>query len=350
MRTSLSALLAFALASNSASAHMFMADPPALRGMNNPFTTDVDYSITTPLGGSSQWPCKGYHTLIGTPQGTPVKTWTAGDSYSFTIQGSAPHGGGSCQASISTDGGNTFKVIHSYIGGCPGLNGDSTFKFRLPADTPSSENALFSWTWFNLLGNREFYANCAVVKVVGGSSSEAVSISSRPDPFIANIGNGCTTVESKSVIFPNPGPDVDTADNNGAYPVGTCQAIVGGGVGSSGTGSSGTGSTPAQVPPPSGGDDSSYKGPASGYGGSSNSGQGGSYGGSSGGQGSRSGGYGGSYGSGAQLGYGQGPATPTYKPGNDWPAGFNSNSTSSKASGIQLLAAVVAVVFAGLLA
>ncbi|KAK0652726.1 hypothetical protein B0T16DRAFT_435330 [Cercophora newfieldiana] len=291
------ALMAFALL-NGASGHMFMSDPPALRAKNNQFTTDPDYSITTPLG-PGKYPCKGYHNLLGAPQGTPVKTWTAGDKYNLTIQGGAPHGGGSCQASISTDGGKSFKVIHSWIGGCPGTSGqESSFNFRLPADTPSSDAALFSWTWFNLLGNREMYSDCAVVKISGGSGSESTAFSSRPDPLVANVGNGCTTVDTKSVVFPNPGPDVDVADNNGALPVGDCGAVVGGGSGGS------TGGAPGSSSSSSGG----------GIGGgsqapTSESGSGGGYngGGNSDGQGSE---HGGPNGPASQPVTGQGSSAP----------------------------------------
>jgi hypothetical protein len=66
------------------------------------------------------------------------------------LAGSATHGGGSCQFSLSYDGGNTWAVIHSIIGGCP-LN--SAYTFSVPSGVPSG-NALFSWSWFNKVGNR----------------------------------------------------------------------------------------------------------------------------------------------------------------------------------------------------
>ncbi|KAK0619655.1 hypothetical protein B0T14DRAFT_405896, partial [Immersiella caudata] len=220
-----------------ASAHMYLADPPALRSKDNKYTTDPDYSITTPIGSLGKWPCKGYQNLLGTPQGIPVRSWSAGETYSFTLGGSAIHGGGSCQASISTDGGNSFKVVRSYIGNCPSGTGAS-YQFKLPSDTPSSDNALFAWTWYNAVGNREAYADCAVVCIKGGSGSKSIPFSSRPAPLAANLGNGCKTLEGKSVIFPNPGPEVYVADTNGALPVGSCPAVVAGGSGSgSGSGS-----------------------------------------------------------------------------------------------------------------
>ena len=67
-----------------------------------------------------------------------------------SLSGSATHGGGSCQFSLSYDGGSTWAVIHSIIGGCP-LN--SAYTFSVPNNIPSG-NALFAWTWFNKVGNR----------------------------------------------------------------------------------------------------------------------------------------------------------------------------------------------------
>lgn len=69
----------------------------------------------------------------------------------------AAHSGGSCQASLSFDNGETWKVLHSYQGGCPrdvpfesnmaGLN--QVFFFRVPQETKAGP-ALFSWYSDNL--------------------------------------------------------------------------------------------------------------------------------------------------------------------------------------------------------
>jgi hypothetical protein len=64
----------------------------------------------------------------------------------------AAHSGGSCQASISFDDGNTWKVLHTFHGDCPrgvsmGSNMASknqTFIFRVPEETKAGV-ALFSW-------------------------------------------------------------------------------------------------------------------------------------------------------------------------------------------------------------
>ncbi|KAE9380567.1 lytic polysaccharide monooxygenase, partial [Stipitochalara longipes BDJ] len=193
-------------------AHMEMSFPPPLRSKYNPLylsleSGKVDYSMTSPLSGAAQFPCKGYQSDMGTPAAASVITWNQGAAVNFTISGSASHSGGSCQAALSYDSGKSFKVIHSFIGGCPLTpNWDLT----IPSDAPKGA-ALFAWSWYNEVGNREIYMNCASITIGAGSSKKrasSVAFSSRPDLFVANLANGCTTIETEDVVFPNPGPDV----------------------------------------------------------------------------------------------------------------------------------------------
>ncbi|PTB64405.1 lytic polysaccharide monooxygenase [Trichoderma citrinoviride] len=220
--------------------HMEMKDPPPFKSKYNPNAgQDIDYSMTSPLEASgSDFPCKGYQSLLGTPEGKSVATWAPGGSYGFTITGSANHGGGSCQASLSYDQGKTWKVIHSYIGGCPPQQ-DSNWNFTVPTDAPAGE-AMFAWTWFNQIGNREMYMNCAAV-TISGSKKRAASapladrastpLADLPDIFVANVGNGVCTYEGKDVLFPNPGPDVDNKSQGTAPPgQGTCSGAPPAGV------------------------------------------------------------------------------------------------------------------------
>ncbi|KAK4187006.1 hypothetical protein QBC35DRAFT_474936 [Podospora australis] len=205
------------------SAHMAMANPAPLKSVKNPNVDpgSADFNINSPI--SSWTPCKypDLASLLASPGGAPVATWAAGSSQSFTIEGGAPHGGGSCQASLSLDGGKSFTVIHSYEGGCPG-QGSSSFNFKVPSDVPATKQALFAWSWFNHIGNREMYMNCAVVDITSGSGSGGkVPFSQRPQIFKANVGNGCRTVDSADLRFPNPGPDLDSNDAS-VPPTGTC--------------------------------------------------------------------------------------------------------------------------------
>lgn len=241
MRSTTSATLLAALA-GSASAHMMLSYPPPLNSKYNPFANSgsIDYSYTAPLAADgSDYPCKGYQSDLGTSAGQPTATFAAGEQGNITVVGGAAHGGGSCQISLSTDGAKTFKVIQSIIGNCP-VNGEGNFDFTIPSDTPAGDQVL-AWSWNNRIGNREFYMNCAAVTITGGSSKReagpekrGVALSSAPDMFVANIGNGCSVAEGGDVNYPNPGEAVVNNSDNPEAPSGNC--------GSSGS-SSGSGSS-----------------------------------------------------------------------------------------------------------
>ena len=160
--TSVPALCAIFLILPPALGHMEMNWPYPLRSKFNPETPEanIDYSMTSPLDASgANYPCKGYQNDATKPNSV---TYTAGSTYNMSLTGSASHGGGSCQLSLSYDNGQSFKVIKSMIGGCPLTK---TYDFTIPAAAPSGD-ALFAWTWQNKLGNREFYMNCAAVNIV----------------------------------------------------------------------------------------------------------------------------------------------------------------------------------------
>lgn len=217
--------IAGALLSSVVSAHMNIVKPLPFRLAANPFTQEPDYSIMGPLkSDGSDFPCKGYH--LG-PASTiaVVEEWTAGSEQSFTMSaGTAVHGGGSCQASISEDNGATFKVVKSYIGDCPISNGN--YKFNVPKETKTGR-VLFAWTWFNKIGQREMYMNCAAITINGGGAG----LSGLPEIFKANVGTqspGCVTEENVDVQFPDPGLDVVTAPSAKLkLPPSGCGAAVG---------------------------------------------------------------------------------------------------------------------------
>ncbi|KFG81215.1 putative endoglucanase [Metarhizium anisopliae] len=221
-------------AASFAAGHMQMKYPPPLRSGFNKFTTDQDYDMTSPMDPrGSNFPCRGGLKVIDSSQGKPVDEWTAGLQYNFTITGGAWHKGGSCQASLSYDKGSTFKVIKSFEGSCPQSPGDTSYEFKVPEDAPAGD-CVFSWSWFNFEGNREMYQNCAVVTIKADSRRKkrgtAMAMSQRPDMFVANVGNGCSTTEGTDLKFPQPGPVV--AIEKGANlkgPVGNCQKPAPGG-------------------------------------------------------------------------------------------------------------------------
>ncbi|TGO27433.1 hypothetical protein BPAE_0042g00460 [Botrytis paeoniae] len=224
-------------------AHMSITWPLPFRSALNPnaVQSQIDYSITAPLAASgANFPCK--YNDMGTAGGKSVVTWSAGQTANWTVGTGAIHGGGSCQVALSYDSGKTFKVIHSYIGSCPTAVSSSA-DFTVPADAPAGE-AMFAWTWQNQIGNREFYMSCAAVTIEGtkARAAPAVAFSARPDLFLVNLGNGCTSVEGKAVNYPNPGPDADVTrktSDSGTF-TGTCGPVNG--VASSGSDASGSAS------------------------------------------------------------------------------------------------------------
>ncbi len=205
-------------------AHMEMVEPAPLRSRHNKHANgDIDYDMISPLDASgSNFPCKGALNLIGTEQGSSVAHYVAGQEYKITIDGRAFHGGGSCQVSLSFDKGSSWTVIHSYVGNCPSGTGKTSYPFTIPTDAPAGE-ALFAWSWFNKIGNREMYMNCAAVTIKGSKSVKrltSVPMSGRPKMFVANVGNGCSTLENKDLLFPDAGPDASMSSQNTASPLG----------------------------------------------------------------------------------------------------------------------------------
>lgn len=91
------------------------------------------------------------------------------------------HYGGSCQVGFSVDQGKSFHVVRSYEGNCPHRKGSTDastqqFPFTVPSDLPNGD-AVFAWTWMNR--EQEFFMNCAVVSITGGSGN---STSTTPQP------------------------------------------------------------------------------------------------------------------------------------------------------------------------
>ena len=160
----------------------------------------------------------------------------------------AVHGGGSCQISITyetdpaklKDPGN-WKVIKSFIGGCPTnakgnlptammCNGKNSpecvnaLSFSIPPEVKNGD-AVLAWTWFNNVGEREMYMNCAAVSFSGGQNQTSLL----PDMFVANLGeiNQCATTEDFNTDFPDPGWYIQKEDSLNyplKAPVGTgCQ-------------------------------------------------------------------------------------------------------------------------------
>ena len=235
--------------------------------MNTPFGFPGLKVQSSPLGQNFQFPCQfGPSAKYDFSNSTKIP---AGESTLLSFTGSAVHGGGSCQVAISTKPSadpKDWKVIHSMIGGCPAtitqstgnleqigtLNGypqgkqcaspdsDETdcvksYKITIPKDVPSGQY-YFSWSWFNKVGNREMYQNCAPVEVTGSASSPDF-LNTLPSMFVANVdGKPCTTTDTgpeKNVLdIPNPGTSVVRSTNpkDATNPdvLGSCKAVYDG--------------------------------------------------------------------------------------------------------------------------
>lgn len=210
----------------SASAHLVLNTPV-------PFEWEDSATQQSPLE-PADFPCK---QPGGTYAVTQMNTVAAGDELTVQIKGGATHGGGSCQFSITTDTkpnkDSQWKVLHSQIHGCVGGAADANMSnnkddlnnpkipVKIPENLPAGQYT-FAWSWFNKLGNREFYMNCAPLEVTSGNANTASAdissvIGSLPDMFVANLPpTECEVASGQDFNYPNPGDSVATGE--GAVP------------------------------------------------------------------------------------------------------------------------------------
>ncbi|KAK4118813.1 lytic polysaccharide monooxygenase [Parathielavia appendiculata] len=225
MATTYTAPLAAALALlGMASGHMIMNTPTPYNYQGTAKLLQVD-----PLDPTFPFPCQGVSEIVSV---TPI---TAGTTQLVKFTGGAQHGGGSCQFSLTYDypppaDKSKWKTIYTLIGGCPvsaagnlhvagkdqdgradgphcgndsGVECIRQFDIPIPKDLPNG-NATFAWTWFNKIGNREVYMNCAPVTITGGLGDDRAFFDGLPDLFLANVPGECTTGNGVLNI-PQPG-------------------------------------------------------------------------------------------------------------------------------------------------
>jgi hypothetical protein len=202
--------------------HMVLLEPP-------PFTFPDPSTKQSPLlETGADFPCK-FPAGHVPPEQSPTALKSGAGANTMSFKGGATHEGGSCQISLTSDKVPTksskWEVIKSIEGGCPSdatgnLSGDpndlgsNKFTYTVPDDMAPGQYTL-AWTWFNRVGNREMYMNCAPVSIGGGATKrEFVKVnkkrqSTRPDMFLANIGTGCATQPGQDVAFPEPGKDLE---------------------------------------------------------------------------------------------------------------------------------------------
>ncbi|KAK2069880.1 hypothetical protein P8C59_004424 [Phyllachora maydis] len=215
-----------------ADGHMFINSPVPIPGS----------APKDPLDGSgANFPCHG--VALPSTGGISMK---AGSSQllSWELNGgenTAVHGGGSCELSITYETDpvkvkdpSNWKVIYAIEEDCmsntyqnldafgakscsdPSTNGVdcvNSFNYTIPRGVKDG-NAVLAWTWFNTVGNREMYMNCANVAFTGGDGSE---LDEMPAMFVANLAaiDSCPTTQSVHVAFPHPGKYVFTKTPTG---------------------------------------------------------------------------------------------------------------------------------------
>ncbi|CAI9636439.1 unnamed protein product [Alternaria burnsii] len=207
------------------SPHVFVGEPAPFQWdlpvekLIMPMNGDPNYQ--GPEWGQQPFPCKGHHRASTPPQ--PQTTWHIGSKATFQIYDStnttgpsmhdpgAAHSGGSCQASLSYDGGETWIVVQSWEGNClrvrKGQEGqltnsydtDQSYSFELPDSLPGADTAIFAWTWLNASGNREFYMSCSPVKLVASQSLN--SLPSDYPMYIANLQASPETAGSQHSMW-----------------------------------------------------------------------------------------------------------------------------------------------------
>ncbi|KAL5120232.1 hypothetical protein ACEQ8H_001790 [Pleosporales sp. CAS-2024a] len=196
-----------AMAPMTAHAHVVMTSPVPF---GHPDTSPL-------LADGSNFPCKGIPATGGT-----VNEWPIGSIQYLKLNGTAVHNGGSCQMSVTMDKAptteSTWKVIHSWVGGCPdspptGGNylesehqSRTPLPFLIPSELPSGDYVA-AFTWSNHLGNREFYQDCAPVRVSGAGAKDHTAYDKLPDMAVANIAsvNSCQNEPGYDYIYENPG-------------------------------------------------------------------------------------------------------------------------------------------------
>jgi hypothetical protein len=138
------ALVVLALVSV-ANAHMKMSSPVPFNVAN------LDNSPLKADG--SDYPCKASPDNPSSYSISAMNNIPVDSAVALTFDGSAVHGGGTCQLSISLDKEPTkdsvFKVIQTYQGSsCPSATGGG-LTFNIPKDFPNAERATLAWSWQN---------------------------------------------------------------------------------------------------------------------------------------------------------------------------------------------------------
>ncbi|KAI3334790.1 hypothetical protein F4824DRAFT_467235 [Ustulina deusta] len=265
-QTLAAALTAFAAVANG---HIIMKSPAPFGSVGS------TKSITSSPLTSAQYPCQvgSNPATFYSKEGLDNKM-EIGKTQTITFEGSAVHGGGSCQLALTKDPqpsvSTSWQVILSIEGGCPSKTGTGVdeYDFTIP-DSIEPGDWVFAWTWISKLsGTQEYYMNCAPVTITGGSSSkreaslnETMELFSRdaaalPELMVSNLAeiNDCKSELSTDPVYPNPGPNVmKPGSTNSFAPISGTNCVPKGakdvapGSGSGSSSESGTSSATAQT-------------------------------------------------------------------------------------------------------
>lgn len=254
--TLLPALLTLITLPFQTTAHMQLHHPAPFNSTSNPHRlTPPDPYLTHPYHphlNPYPLPCRGYLSLLHTPEGAPTAHWPQTSTQKFSLSGSGNHYGGSCQIGFidfhtqrTQSDEPIVRVVRSYQGNCPHRHGGmgptgQEFEFTVPSDLEPGL-AVFVWAWWNREGEGNW--NCAPVEITAPSAASRARLSrfssagaaagdmlfaERPEMLRADVGDGCETPRGTAEVrFPLPGGDVLGGD--GEYPlelpIGTCRGL-----------------------------------------------------------------------------------------------------------------------------
>ncbi|KAJ1656456.1 hypothetical protein IWQ61_003973 [Dispira simplex] len=191
---SLSALAAGCLCHMYPSKPCMRKSPEPACGIRKP-----DYDLMSPIGRDNKPIAPLCHHT--TPLLSSAGTYQAGGTIEVEFKNTnTTHNGGHCEFSLSYDGGKTFVAIQTILKTCFYADEARTvmnrsFSVSIPQGAPSGK-AVFSWSWVNASGNREFYMTCSDIEIEGskcGFLEGPLMITPNYDgssPFIPDFGGG----------------------------------------------------------------------------------------------------------------------------------------------------------------
>ncbi|KAF9346818.1 hypothetical protein BGX26_001671 [Mortierella sp. AD094] len=185
----------------------------------------------------AQFPCGGYgpgpETKLKAGQVVPVRF--AASSMSEEEMKTQPkpndskhrfsqarHGGGTCEFSLSYDGGKTFHLIGRYTKSCPDGKKRNTLRqfayyewpIKIPSNAPSCTKrtqCLFVWSWTASI-LPQYYHNCADVSIEGVDDGELPSKSIEIVDFAGHRQD--VTAPGDGAEDVGKGPERDEVDAN----------------------------------------------------------------------------------------------------------------------------------------